>query len=157
MRPHPRLLGHLQRPHVSSPSRDRSDNNFSDLVNSDVPLRDHLSETLIPSVACELDEVYSTEPLPDDESLRQAIRRGFGAENNSRMATLLRPRQELPQHTAPDSQITPAAAPLSGAKQAQEEISHKAIKLHTAPPPQFPGATRDSKKEPTRRCALLLD
>ncbi|RAH45818.1 uncharacterized protein BO95DRAFT_482097 [Aspergillus brunneoviolaceus CBS 621.78] len=122
----------------------------------DVPLRDHLSETLIPSVACELNEVYSTEPLPDAESLRQAIRRGFGTENNSRMATLLRPRQELPQHTAPDSQITPAAAPLSGAKQAQEEISHKAIELHTAPPPQFPGATRDSKKEPTRRCALLL-
>ncbi|RAH64874.1 uncharacterized protein BO66DRAFT_443633 [Aspergillus aculeatinus CBS 121060] len=122
----------------------------------DAPLRDHLSETLIPSVASELDEVYSTEPLPDAESLRQAIRRGFGAENNSRMATLLRPRQEFPQHTAPDSQITPATAPLSGAKQVQEEISHKAIELHTAPPPQFPGATRDSKKEPTRRCALLL-
>ncbi|PYI32111.1 hypothetical protein BP00DRAFT_445921 [Aspergillus indologenus CBS 114.80] len=123
----------------------------------DVPLCRHLSKKLFASVALELDEVYSAEPSPDAESLRQAIRRGFGAANNRRMTTLLRPRQGSPQHTAPDSQITPAPAPLQAARKAQEGTSHhKAPELHTAAPRLFPGAAHESKGELTQRCALLL-
>ncbi|PYH78736.1 hypothetical protein BO82DRAFT_394433 [Aspergillus uvarum CBS 121591] len=105
----------------------------------------------------ELNEVYSAEPPPDAESLRQAIRRGFGTASNHRMTTLLRSRQGSAQHTALDSQITPAPAPLPAAHKAKEETSqHKAPELHTAAPPLFPGAAHDSKGETTHRCALLL-
>ncbi|PYI15948.1 hypothetical protein BO99DRAFT_367182, partial [Aspergillus violaceofuscus CBS 115571] len=123
----------------------------------DVPLCRHLSKKLFATVALELDEVYSAEPSPDAESLRQAIRRGFGAANNRRMTTLLRPRPGSPQHTTTDSHITPAPAPLPAAHKAQEETSQrKAPELHTAAPHLFPGAAHDSKGKLTQRCALLL-